>query len=285
MQFFIKKAQILLDYNAVCAPCTLAGFEQLTSFSGYGVDWRTYALESLGMVLMGIIENTMIILFDRKMLTKKQAICIIERIINSKVNHLFIIEKHGFYKIHDVDNNQDGIKLMRCLYNAKNEPEYTSQPLAYMDDDIAETDPIIQENLRIYKYFKGHLNLAALQAIEKNKIISNVSSILDENFKFIHFGITLALNMGDGHLINKMKGNELQSFEFKEYVRQRTIYLAPAFHAERPFFQHIDTILQYSPYQHAFLRYKIGIFPWKNVKGKFLQMVSNNYNLEHYISE
>lgn len=285
MQFFIRKAQIIMDYDARCAPCNPIGFEQLTSFSGYGVDWRTYALEALGMVLIGVIEKTMIVLFDRKMLTKKQALTTIERIFSSAATHFFIVEKHGLYKIHDISDKTQCVQLIRVLYNSKNESEYVSSPLAYMDDEIPDMDPVIGENLRIFNYYKGYLSLPAIQTIERNKAISNVSSILDENFKFIHFGITLALNMGDGHLSEKTKGNDIRNFEFKEYVRQRTRYLAHAFDAERPFFQHIDTTLTYSEHQSAFLRYKIGIFPWKNVKGKFLQMVSSNYDLSAYLIE
>lgn len=275
MQFFYDRCVIMMDENGNEFPFDKHYFKILTQLDSDGYDWKSYTIEQLGFVGMFNSKDASYIIYDRKLLTKKQCLTLIKKIYLSKFNVFFLIERHGSYKINDLLSKDQCIKLLHDNFNSKDENIPDCQNLAFIDDDIASEDIYISKALEIYNYNKGILSANAFKMLEQNIDVFQRSLIINEQLKFEHFGIITALNMGDGTLSLRQRKNHMQNLEFKDYISNRSKALAHAFNAEKPFFQHVDTTVQFNSQQFLNLKYKVAIFPWKNVFGKYIQTLSN----------
>lgn len=293
MQFFFNHGQFFIDQNLKIAKCDSHGFAFLTGFKEASTQWKNFAVEELGFIIVAIIDNTFVSIFNRQHINKKQVTYLLEQFKKSKRTHFFLIEHNTFvtntldllcqpvpscnqyYKIHDVDGLSNAVKTLTHLFNNKNEQSHDGKSVSFMDEEIVELDDYIKNGLEIYKIHKGYFNNQALKMIQSNLDLNERTLIFDENFKFLHFGKRIALHMGDGNLSDKYIKNDVRNLEFKEYVRERTKILANAFYADTPFFQHVDTLLDHS-FTQLNLTYKIGIFPWRSPIGRIIQTVSNN---------
>lgn len=299
MQFFLNVGQVFIDQDLKQARCDESGFALLTGFRAGNAEWKNFAVEELGFMILSVVDHTLVAIFNRQHLNKKQACFLIEQFKRSKKNHFFLIEqnifykntinllstpmseKHTYYKIHDLEGLSEAVRTLTYLFNNKSDISHDGKTLSFTDEDIGETDPYIKSAVNIYNQFSGYFNNKALECIKKNNDLNERSLIFDENFTMLHFGSLIALNMGDATLASKYIRSDARNIEFKEYIRDRTRILASAFYMEKPFYQHVDSLLSHNNL-NLNLTYKIGILPWKSPIGRIIQTVSNNrYQLQY----
>ncbi len=299
MQFFLNVGQVFIDQDLKQARCDESGFALLTGFRASNAEWKNFAVEELGFMILSVVDHTVVAIFNRQHLNKKQACFLIEQFKRSKKNHFFLIEqnilykntinllstpmseKHTYYKIHDLEGLSEAVRTLTYLFNNKSDISHDGKTLSFTDEDIGETDPYIKNVLNIYQQCNGYLNSKVLDIIKGNEDISVRSVLYDSDFKIMHFGSLVALNMGDAKLAKESIKNDVRNMEFKEYMRERMRVLSTAFIVEKPFYQHVDSFLDRDNFKLN-LTYKIGIFPWKSPIGRIIHTVSNNrYNLQY----